>query len=295
MGAATRTRPRLEGIWLPIITPFRADKIDWASYRKLIDHYVAQGIEGLIPAGTTGESPVLSEAEYEELAAKTVEYTAGRVPIYFGCGGNYTKKVIHQLQMLEKHKVQGVLSVCPYYSRPDQRGIYEHFKALSEATSLPLLIYNIPYRTGRNIENETLRRLAELPNVVGLKDSCGDLRQTSELILHPPKDFSILTGEDALFYTTLALGGAGGILAAAHLFLAPFREVYEAMKANDHEKALAAWRKVADYVPLLFQEPNPAPIKYWLRKQGLIASAEVRLPLVGITTELAAKMDAIKS
>ncbi|MCL6614339.1 MAG: 4-hydroxy-tetrahydrodipicolinate synthase [Firmicutes bacterium] len=284
-------RRKLSGVWLPIITPFRDGQVDFTSYRRLIEHYLGKGIAGLVPLGTTGESPTIEEAEFEEMVARTVEYVAGRVPVFVGVGGNYTKKVLHLLKLAEKYPIQGILSVCPYYNRPDQAGIYEHFRAISEATALDIVIYNIPYRTGRNIENETIRRLAELPNVVGLKDSCGDIKQTMELLLDPPAEFSILTGEDALYYLTLALGGDGGILASAHLATEGFVRVYEAMKANDHRTALAEWRRLARFIPLLFKEPNPAPVKYCLKRLGLIESSETRLPLVEISAGLKARLD----
>ncbi|MGE5550959.1 MAG: 4-hydroxy-tetrahydrodipicolinate synthase [Bacteroidota bacterium] len=284
---------KVEGVWLPIITPFRDDKVDFASYFKLMDHYIAKGISGLVPLGTTGESPTISEAEFEEIVDKTVTHNAGRVPILIGVGGNYTKKVIKTLKMVEKYKVDGVLSVCPYYNRPDQNGIYQHFKQISEATDLRIVLYNIPYRTGRNIENETIHKLAALGNIVGLKDSCGDIKQTTELLLHPPASFSILTGEDALFYTTLVLGGSGGILAASHLATESFVEVYRLVRANDHQAALKIWRGLAEFVPLLFKEPNPAPIKYCLKRRGLIQSLETRLPLTEISEELKRQLDRV--
>lgn len=281
----------LSGVWLPIITPFLNDAVDYGSYRTLIDDYIGQGIAGLIPLGTTGESPAIGDAEYLPLVEKTLEYVAGRVPVYVGAGGNYTAKVVKLLQTLQSYPIDGVLTVCPYYNRPDQRGIYEHFLRLSEATDLNIAVYNIPYRTGRNIENDTIRRLAALKNIVGLKDSCGDIKQSSELLLDPPADFSIMTGEDALFFTTLALGGAGGILAAAHLETAQFVTVYQRMRANDHRAARDAWKPLAELVPLLFGEPNPAPLKYCLHKMGRIQSAATRLPLMEITPQLAMKLD----
>src|SRR5579859_666549 len=139
---------KIDGVWVPLITPFLQDKVDYSSYKKLVDHYIAKGANGLIPLGTTGESPAVSDEEYEAILDKTMEYTAGRVPVIVGLGGNYTAKVIKQLAIAERHKVQGILSVSPYYNRPDQRGIYEHFKRISESTGLDILVYNIPYRTG---------------------------------------------------------------------------------------------------------------------------------------------------
>lgn len=282
---------KLNGVWIPLVTPFLDDKIDFVSYRKLIDSYINKGVSGLIPLATTGESPAIEEDEYDEVIEKTLELNRGRVPIFIGLGGNYTKKVLKQLKKIEKYKVDGILSVAPYYNRPDQNGIYQHFLQMSEATALPIIIYNIPYRTGRNIENTTIYKLSELKNIVGLKDSCGDSKQTAELLLHPPADFAIFTGEDAQFFTTLTLGGAGGILASAHLLTETFVEVFKMIQTNNHQAALAKWRFLADFIPLLFIEPNPAPIKYCLQKQGLIQSPETRLPLTEVSEELKGKLD----
>lgn len=283
----------LQGIFVPLLTPFKDDKIDFNSYKRMIDFYLTKGINGFVPLGTTGESPTITDSEYEEIVEKTIEYTKGAVPIYVGLGGNNTKKVVSQLKIVEKYKVNGILSVSPYYSRPDQRGIYEHFRNISEATDLDIILYNIPYRTGRNIENSTIYKLAELKNIVAIKDACGNISQTTELLLNRPKDFSILTGEDAFFFTTLALGGDGGILASAHLKTEEFVSVYNDIKNNDHKKALETWKNLAKFIPLLFEQPNPTPLKYCLQKLGLISSSEARLPLLEITDELKIKLDKI--
>jgi 4-hydroxy-tetrahydrodipicolinate synthase len=284
---------KIEGIWLPIITPFLGNEVDFVSYEKLVDYYIPRGISGIMPAATTGESPVLSDYEFEKIIDRTIVINNGRVPIFVGLSGNYTDKVINHLKVLEKYKVQGILSASPYFNRPDQRGIYEHFKKISEATSLNIIIYNIPYRTGRNIENHTIRKLAELKNMVGIKDSCGDIKQSMELLLSRPDNFSILTGEDILTYSTLTLGGDGAILASSHLHTEEFVKLYTLVKENNHKAALELWKKLAGFIPLLFEEPNPAPIKYYLKHKGLITSSEVRLPLVEITNELQGKMDKI--
>ncbi len=277
---------KLQGVFVPLVTPFLDDKVDFISYQKMIDYYMPKGISGLIPLGTTGESPTVSEQEYEEIIAKTIEYASNHVPVFAGIGGNNTYKTIVQLKLAEKYELDGILSVCPYYNRPSQEGIYQHFLRISEATDTKIIVYNIPYRTGRNIDNETIYRLAELKNIIALKDSSGDIKQTTELLLDPPKDFSILTGEDILFYTTLVLGGDGGILASSHLNTADFVDVYHAVKSNNHQEALQKWKTLARFIPMLFEEPNPAPIKYCLTKLGLIKSDELRLPLTGITNDL---------
>lgn len=284
---------KIEGVLVPLITPFKDGKVDLKSYKKMINHYVEQGVNGIIPLATTGESPTILTEEYEEVLAKTVEYTNNRASIYVGLGGNDTRELVKKLKVVERYDIDGILSVAPYYSRPNQRGLYEHFRAVSEATDLDIVIYNIPYRTGTNIENETMHRLAEFKNIIGLKDCCGDIKQTTDLLLNPPKDFSILTGEDAFFYTTLLLGGHGGILGSAHLRTREFIEIYNLIKENNHEQALKIWKDLYNMVPLLFSEPNPTPLKYCLNKLGLIDSDEVRLPLVNITAELEKKLDEV--
>lgn len=283
----------LSGVLLPIITPFRNGEIDYESYTNLIEHYLPQGISGLIPNGTTGESPALSDYEFQSLLEKTIEIVNGRIPIYFGLGGNCTKKVLEQIATINNYPIKGILSVAPYYNRPDQRGIYEHFKAISEGTGKEIIIYNIPYRTGRNIENETICKLAQFSNVVGLKDSCGDIKQSMDLLLNKPENFSVLTGEDALYYCTLSLGGDGGILASAHIATDKFVNMHELIRLNDHKSALKIWSEISWFIPHLFCEPNPAPLKYLLTRDGLIKSDEIRLPLVGISDAMKEKLEKV--
>ncbi|MBY6036923.1 4-hydroxy-tetrahydrodipicolinate synthase [Fictibacillus nanhaiensis] len=284
---------KIEGVWLPIITPFINGKVDIQSYVRLIDYYIDQGISGLIPLATTGESPTIEEDEFETVLDKTVEVVNGRIPIFVGHGGNYTKKAIKQLKVIERYKVDGILSVSPYYNLPSQEGIYEHFLQISESTSLQIMIYNIPYRTGRNIDNETIYRIAECENIVGIKDSSGNLKQSLELLLNPAPNFSNLTGEDASFYHHLTLGGSGGILASAHLVTNDFLDIFQNVKENNHNTALQIWRKTYPITNMLFQETNPAPLKYYLYKKGLIHSPETRLPVTGISKELKTKLDTL--
>ncbi|HWT26959.1 MAG TPA: 4-hydroxy-tetrahydrodipicolinate synthase [Mobilitalea sp.] len=284
---------QLTGVWLPIITPFKDNKIDYKSYKRMIDHYTDKGISGIIPLGTTGEIPTLSDYEFEEMIEKTMEYNKSRLPVYVGIGGNYTAKVIKKVKIAEYYDIQGILSVCPYYNRPNQEGIYSHFKSIAEETKLNIVLYNIPYRTGVNIENETVFKLAEIKNIIGLKDASGDIKQTMSLLMNPPKDFSILTGEDILFYLTLTMGGQGGILASSHLNTEKFVNVYKKIKANDQKGAFEIWKQLYEFIPLLFKEPNPAPIKYCLQEQGLIESSEVRLPLTEISDQLKVNLDQI--
>ena len=281
----------ISGIWLPIITPFVDGEVDLASYGKMLEHYLAKGVSGIFPLGTTGESPTIDEDEMEAIVECTVGVVAGRVPVFVGIGGNATAKVVKTVKRLERYAFPGIVSVCPYYNRPGQEGMREHFTRIAEATDKQILIYNIPYRTSINLANETLLRLAELPNIVGVKDSSGNLAQSLELLRRRPKGFAVLTGDDASLYTTLAHGGDGGILASSHVRTEQFIAVYERMKANDHHGARTIWSGLEALVSLLFKEANPMPIKHCVWREGLIASAECRLPLTRVSAGLAEELD----
>jgi 4-hydroxy-tetrahydrodipicolinate synthase len=285
-----QTKPK--GLWAPLITPFKDGTVDYASYERLVDHFVACGVDGLFPLGTTGESPALDEAEIDQLVERTVA-RAGTVPVYVGVGGNATHKVTRALRRLERHRFAGIVSVCPYYNRPGQDGLIAHFKAIAAATDRGIMIYNIPYRTAVNLSNDSLLELAQVPNIVGAKDSSGSIAQSLELLQRKPAGFSVLTGEDALFFTMMANGAEGGILAASHLMTRSFVEVARAFERGDLAGARSAWTPLAALVPLLFAEANPMPIKYCLWRQGLIASPECRLPLTKISDGLARRLDAV--
>ena len=279
------------GVWLPIITPFADGALDLASYTRLVEHYVGAGVAGLVPLGTTGESPTLDEAESDALIARTVEAVDGRVPVVVGVSGNDTRRAVKAVERVTRHRVDALLVVCPYYNRPAQDGLREHFTRVAGATDRPILIYNIPYRTGVNMANETLLALAELPNVVGVKDSTGNIAQSLDLLRRRPAGFAVLTGEDAYFYTMLAHGADGGILASAHVETARFLAVDARMRANDHRGARAAWARLEPLVGRLFAEPNPMPVKHCLWRAGLIASPECRLPLTRVSRALADELD----
>lgn len=276
----------MKGIWLPIITPLKNDEIDLNSYHKMIDYYIEQGIDGIIPMGTTGESPALDDYEKELLLNLTMEYVDGRVPVFFGHGGNYTKKVIKNLKRIEKSGINGILSVCPYYNRPSQEGIIEHFNAISESTDLDIILYNIPYRTGRDMENETIFKLAEKSNIIGLKDASGDFSKSTDILMNRPDNFSIMSGEDLTLFSSLALGADGGIVASAHLYTSMYLELVEAFKQSDLITAKKIWNKLFPIIPYLFKEPNPAPIKFLLSSLGLIETDDIRLPLVTCSDSL---------
>ena len=279
------------GIWLPIITPFADGAVDMASYERLLTHSLARGVSGVFPLGTTGEGPTIDEDEMEAIVDRTVGIVAGRVPVFVGIGGNATAKVVKLVQRLERYDFPGIVSVCPYYNRPSQDGMREHFTRIAEATGKRILIYNIPYRTSVNLANDTLLRLAELPNIVGVKDSSGNLAQSRELLRLRPEGFAVLTGDDAWTYTMLAHGADGGILASSHVLTEEFVAIYERMRRNDHHGARAAWARLETLVPLLFREANPMPIKHCLWRAGLIASPECRLPLTRVSAALADELD----
>jgi 4-hydroxy-tetrahydrodipicolinate synthase len=281
----------ISGLWLPLVTPFKDGAVDFASYERLIDHYIDAGVNGLFPLGTTGESPALDDGEIDALVERTVARAAGRVPVFVGVGSNATHKVEKTLRRLERFAFAGIVSVCPYYNRPSQEGLRLHFQRIAAATDRAVVIYNIPYRTAVNLANDTLLELAETPNIVGVKDSSGSLAQSLDLLARRPAGFAVLTGEDALYFTMLANDADGGILAAAHLRTGQFLEVAGRMAANDIAAARAAWAPLARFVPLLFAEANPMPIKYALWRQGLIASPECRLPLARISDGLAKQLD----
>ena len=283
-------RSRIQGLWLPLITPFRDGELDEPSLRRLARHYLGQPVDGIILAATTGEGLTLDEEEIARLVAIVAAEVAGRIPIYLGLSGSDTRKMVKALARTAPWPIDGYLIACPYYTRPSQEGLYRHFAALAGESARPIVVYNIPYRTGVNLGNDTLLRLAELANIVGVKDCCVDQAQSFDLMRARPPGFSVMTGEDALFYGALAQGADGGILAAAHVDTVRFAAVRDALIAGDHQGALRAWRGLVDLPRLLFAEPSPAPIKHWLARAGLIDSPEVRLPMTPVTDALAARL-----
>ena len=284
-------RRRFSGVWLPIVTPFADGEVDLAAYERLVDHYVRAGVSGIIPLGTTGEGPTVDEAEADALIERTAAAVDGRVPVLAGVSGNDTRTVVKTVERRARRPIDGLLVTCPYYNRPGQDGLRAHFTRVAGATDHPILVYNIPHRTGVNLANDTLLALAELPNIAGVKDSSGDVAQSLALLRQRPAGFSVLTGEDAYFYTMLAHGADGGILAAAHLLTETFVAVHERMAANDHGGARALWATLEPMVPLLFRESNPMPIKHCLWRAGLIGSAECRLPLTHVSAALARELE----
>lgn len=284
---------KISGLWLPLVTPFKDGAVDRTSYERLVSHYIACGVDGLLPLGTTGESPALDDGEVEALIEWTLAAAAGRVPVFVGIGGNATRKVERALRRLHHLPFDGILSVCPYYNRPGQDGLVQHFRAVAAATDRPVMIYNIPYRTAVNLANDSLIELAQIPNIVGVKDSSGSMAQSLDLLARRPEGFSVLTGEDALYFTMMANGADGGVLAASHLMTEYFVEVGRRFVADDIAGARRLWMPLAELVPLLFGEANPMPIKHCLWRQGLIASPECRLPLTRVSDALARRLDGL--
>ena len=280
-----------KGVLLPVITPFTGGEVDIEAYKKLLAYYLGKGIHGLVPLGTTGESPTIEEAEYDQIVEATIDVVKDKVPIYVGVSGNSTRKVIDQIENLNLYNITGYLVTSPYYNLPSQEGIFEHFAQLADATDKQILIYNIPYRTGRNVENETILRLSKISNIVGIKDSSGVVSQSIELLRERDTQFAVFTGEDILFYLNIVSGGNGGILASAHLQTERFIRVWEAVQDIDLKTALAEWNKLTKMIPLLFTEPNPAPIKYILAKKGIIPSPELRPPMSTISKKLKSELD----
>jgi len=286
-------RTSLHGLWLPLVTPFRNGELDEASLRRLVRHYAALPVNGLILAATTGEGLTLEPEETERLVFAVRDEIGGirNLSICLGLSGSNTRALLNTLDRTAAWPIDGYLISCPYYSRPSQQGLLRHFTALADRAHHPVMLYNIPYRTGVNLGNEAMLRLADHPDIVGLKDCSNDREQSLELLRRRPAGFAVLTGEDAQCYEALVDGADGGILASAHVETETFAAVRNLMVAGERDAALSCWRSVADLTRLLFSEPSPAPIKYWLWRSGLIDSAEVRLPMTEVSAELAARLD----
>jgi 4-hydroxy-tetrahydrodipicolinate synthase len=280
----------LAGVLLPLVTPFRDGALDERSLTRLVAHFAASPISGFVLAATTGEGATLDAPELERVVALAADAAAGR-PLWLGLSGSDTRRLRRRLAATADWPVTGYLVACPAYVRPSQEGLRLHFTELARHSAKPLLVYNIPYRTGVNLANDTLLRLAELPAIRGVKDCCMDAAQSFDLLRRRPPGFAVLTGEDTLFHTALTQGADGGILAAAQADPAGFLAVRAALLAGDVAGALERWRGLVDLTRLLFAEPNPAPIKHWLWRAGLIASPELRLPMTGVTPALAGRLD----
>jgi 4-hydroxy-tetrahydrodipicolinate synthase len=252
--------PVPSGLWLPLITPFRDGELDEKSLRRLVKHYAAEPVDGFVLAATTGEGLTLDEDEGERLVAITAGEVARarkQIPIYLGLADSNTRKGVAELARTAAWPITGYLITCPHYTRPSQQGLYRHFSTLADNTARPILLHNIPYRTGVNLSNEVTLQLAEHVNIVGIKDCCGDPIQSFELMRSRPKRFAVLTGEDTLFYGALIQGADGGILAAAHVETAGFALVRDRLLAGDQSGARAAWHRLFRFGPAALRRAKP--------------------------------------
>lgn len=291
----TNPRPRFQGIWLPLVSPFQDGKLDEAALRRLVRAYAGR-VDGFVLGATTGEGLALSADELRlivQCAAEELESSRAPTPILVGLAGAVTSAVVQSLRTTETWPVDGFLVTCPYYVRPSQEGLRLHFEAIAAGTDKDLLVYNIPYRTGVNLQNDTLLRLAEQRNIVGVKDCCADHAQTEDLINRKPPGFSVLAGDDASLARSLRAGADGGVAASAHLDPEGFRRLRALETEGRQAEADALWNDLATIPELLFAEPSPAPLKHRLWRMGLIGSPEVRLPMIPVSDDLALRLDQV--
>jgi len=272
----------LKGVFVPNITPFTAQGIDESALARLVDYLIEGGASGLVPCGTTGESATLSHEEHRHVVELTIKYAAGRVPVIAGAGSNSTTESIALIQHAEEAGADGALVICPYYNKPTQGGLLAHFSAVAEHTSLPIVMYNIPGRTGVNMEAETTAELSRIPNIVGVKEASGDLKQVMEIIHQAGPGFAVLSGDGVLTFLICCLGGVGGILADAHLLPGEWRRMVSLIAEGNLAEARAIHYRLMGLGTALFLETNPTPVKAALELLG-VTPGGVRLPLVPAT------------
>ncbi len=273
------SRTVFTGVYVPLVTPFGADgEVSAPVLQRLIDWTIEHGASGLVPCGTTGESATLTHEEHQRVIALTVEYAAGRVPVIAGTGSNSTQEAIDLTVAADELGVDGMLLIAPYYVRPNQRGLLEHFRAVAAATEKPIIMYNIPKRTGVNIDAATIIALSKVPNITGIKEASGDVAQIMEII-QGTEDFSVLTGDDNLLFTLCALGGHGGICTSSHFLPGEWNRMVALLRENRLDEARALHYRLLPLAKALFLEPNPCPLKAGLELLGFPVGAP-RLPMV---------------
>ena len=284
----------LQGCGTALVTPFRPDgSLDEAALHAHVNWQIANGITLLIPAGTTGEASTLSEAELFRVVETTVAAAGGRVPVFAGCTHNSTAQAALNAKKLSRiDGLTGLLTANPYYNRPGQEGQYQHFRAIAQATDLPILLYNIPGRTGANLEPDTVLRLAEIPNIVGIKESSGNLAQITELITKAPRAFKLFSGDDALALPTLAVGGAGLISVASNAIPQQMAQMVNSALTENWVAARRINRHYYGLIQANFIEPSPAPIKAVLTLLGR-GNEMLRLPMVPVTAKSRHKLEMI--
>lgn len=273
----------ITGSLVAIVTPMREDgSLDIPALRKLIDFHVGEGTDGIVIVGTTGESPTVNVDEHCELIRVTVEHAADRVPVIAGTGANSTSEAIELTEFARKAGADGVLSVVPYYNKPTQEGLYQHFKAIAEAVDIPVILYNVPGRTVADMSNDTALRLAAIPNVVGIKDATGNIDRACDLIVRAPKNFALYSGDDMTCMATILLGFHGTISVTANVAPRLMHEMCIAASAGDAAKAREIHFRLLGLHRDLFCEANPIPVKWAVEQMGL-ASAGIRLPLTSLS------------
>ena len=282
---------KYQGLYTAIITPFRDDKVDYDAFQRLIEAQVAAGVAGIVPVGTTGESPTLTHAEHMEVIAKAVQFAAGRCQVIAGTGSNCTHEAIAMTREAEQMGADGTLQVCPYYNKPSQEGLYRHFKAVAENTALPVLLYSIPGRSGIEIAVDTAARLAQdCPTITAIKEAGGSVERVNQLVQALPDGFSVLSGDDGLTVPFISCGAVGAVSVTSNVAPAVMKELVDAAMSGDGKRATELQRK---YYPLMkglmSLDTNPVPIKAALALRGDI-SWEIRLPLAPLAQEKHARL-----
>jgi len=271
-----------KGAIVAIITPFKNGQVDEEALRKLIEFQIENGTSGIVPCGTTGESATLTHEEHDRVIEITIDAVKKRIPVIAGTGSNSTAEALRLTKHACEAGADGALIVCPYYNRPTQEGLYQHYKAIAEEVPIPIVVYNIPGRTGVNLNPDTLARLAKIPNIVGVKEAAGSIKQMSDIIGLCDPDFDVLSGDDAFTLPLLALGGKGIISVISNVAPADMAEMVSAFEAGDLEKARRLHYKMIPLIDSLFVETNPVPVKAALSMMGMI-EYELRLPLCKLT------------
>ncbi len=275
-------RINLKGMGVALITPFKADKsIDFAALARLLEYQIKNGVDYLVVLGTTAETATLSASEKAELRTFIAERVAGRVPLVIGIGGNNTAAVVNEIQSTPLDAFSAILSVVPYYNKPSQEGIYQHYSAIASASSLPVILYNVPGRTGVNMLAETTLRLAvDFPGkIVGVKEASGNIQQMDEIIKNKPDDFMVISGDDGITFPLITLGAVGVISVIGNAFPREFSRMVRMALEGDYQHALPIHHSFTELFSLLFVDGNPAGVKCLLHAMGMIEN-ELRLPLV---------------
>ncbi len=280
-------RDTLQGTGVALVTPFKADKsIDFNAYQRLVDFVIEDGVNYVVTLGTTGETPTLSHEEKQELIKATYSFVSERVPVVVGIGGNNTAEVVRDIETFPLDKATAILSASPYYNKPSQEGIYQHYKSLANATAKPILLYNVPGRTGSNISAATTIRLAnDIGNINGIKEASGNMSQCLQILRDKPQDFLVVSGDDNLALGQIACGMRGVISVAANCFPKDFSAMVKAALEDDFHSARKLNNILLQGYDLLFAENNPAGVKAFLAELGLIDN-QLRLPLVPLSNNL---------